>query len=382
MSPLDVLLLVPQRPTRRTRARALQLQHHPRIAERHRAPARRIEAQPAGVTVLPDAELLVELVACGACRRRRARVERVRRLLTDRFADMAHRIYGPAYEQALSGCAPSCSTSSSRGIELAPALDVIQRPQPQAGVIFDDHNAEAALQGAPSRPTRQSRRWPAAPTSWLQAARLGASSVSPLRHRLDNGGERRTGEAAGLLGPSAPPITVVPNAIDATRYQLPVMARSRATTSSSAVDGLPAQRDAMPGSGAIPPLIRQNRPETTFAIIGQKPHPRLDSAARAAGRDDVGMVPAVEPYLAGATVYVMPLRMGSGTRLKLIEAMAAGAHRQHESGRRRLSGAAQPRVAGRRAAAFARAVLRLLENRDARPAHRRRPAHGRSRLAG
>jgi len=30
------------------------------------------------------------------------------------------------------------------------------------------------------------------------------------------------------------------------------------------------------------------------------------------------------PYLHGAAVFVVPLRMGSGTRLKLLEAMAAG----------------------------------------------------------
>jgi glycosyltransferase involved in cell wall biosynthesis len=36
-----------------------------------------------------------------------------------------------------------------------------------------------------------------------------------------------------------------------------------------------------------------------------------------------GAVPHIQPYLAAAGVYIMPLRMGSGTRLKLIEAMAA-----------------------------------------------------------
>jgi len=37
-----------------------------------------------------------------------------------------------------------------------------------------------------------------------------------------------------------------------------------------------------------------------------------------------GRVEQVQPYLAGAGVYILPLRIGSGTRLKLIESMAAG----------------------------------------------------------
>ena len=35
-------------------------------------------------------------------------------------------------------------------------------------------------------------------------------------------------------------------------------------------------------------------------------------------------MPDIKPYLAGASVFIMPFRVGSGTRLKLIEALAAG----------------------------------------------------------
>jgi glycosyltransferase involved in cell wall biosynthesis len=37
-----------------------------------------------------------------------------------------------------------------------------------------------------------------------------------------------------------------------------------------------------------------------------------------------GWVEDVRPFIVGATVYVAPLRMGSGTRLKLLEAMSLG----------------------------------------------------------
>jgi glycosyltransferase involved in cell wall biosynthesis len=37
-----------------------------------------------------------------------------------------------------------------------------------------------------------------------------------------------------------------------------------------------------------------------------------------------GTVPSVLPYLAGAAVIAVPLRIGGGTRLKMFEGMAAG----------------------------------------------------------
>ncbi len=37
-----------------------------------------------------------------------------------------------------------------------------------------------------------------------------------------------------------------------------------------------------------------------------------------------GKVPDTRPYIAGAGVYVVPLRIGGGTRLKVLEAMAMG----------------------------------------------------------
>ncbi len=70
------------------------------------------------------------------------------------------------------------------------------------------------------------------------------------------------------------------------------------------------------------PLIIAQRPQTTFAIVGQRPHARLDSLRQQPNITITGFVEDVRPYIAGATVYVAPLRVGGGTRLKLMEAMA------------------------------------------------------------
>ncbi|MFZ2879744.1 MAG: glycosyltransferase, partial [Phototrophicaceae bacterium] len=72
------------------------------------------------------------------------------------------------------------------------------------------------------------------------------------------------------------------------------------------------------------PAVRARIPDAQFMIVGQQPHSRLDRLRTVDSVSITGFVPAVEPYLAAAAVYVAPLRMGSGTRLKLLEAMAAG----------------------------------------------------------
>jgi len=187
MNTLDVLLLVPQLPYPPHQGTSLRNFNIIRgIAGRHRVHLLAVvEAQPAGVTVLPDVpEPLAELVARVelAVVPPRTRVERVRRLLTDRRPDMAHRIYGPAYEQALERLlrAQPFNIVQVEGIELAPALDVIQRLQPQAGVVFDDHNAEAALQARASRPTCGSRAaGPPRPTRGCRRPVWSASSAGP-----------------------------------------------------------------------------------------------------------------------------------------------------------------------------------------------------------
>jgi len=72
------------------------------------------------------------------------------------------------------------------------------------------------------------------------------------------------------------------------------------------------------------PRVRAEVPEVHFVVVGQHPHRRLDGL-----RDDpavrlTGWVEDTRPYIAQAAVYVAPLRMGGGTRLKLLEAMAMG----------------------------------------------------------
>ena len=71
------------------------------------------------------------------------------------------------------------------------------------------------------------------------------------------------------------------------------------------------------------PRIAATHPEARCKIIGGGPPPSL--LALAGPRVDLaGFMPDLRPHLAAAAAVVVPLRLGGGTRLKIVEAMAMG----------------------------------------------------------
>lgn len=73
----------------------------------------------------------------------------------------------------------------------------------------------------------------------------------------------------------------------------------------------------------ILPIVRRSIPNTTLTVVGRNPYPSLLELSR---RDSsivvTGRVDDVRPYMERAAAYVVPLRIGGGTRLKIYEAMA------------------------------------------------------------
>jgi polysaccharide biosynthesis protein PslH len=71
------------------------------------------------------------------------------------------------------------------------------------------------------------------------------------------------------------------------------------------------------------PRIADAHPQARCKIVGGSPPPSL--LALAGPRVELtGFVPDLRPHLAGAAAVVVPLRLGGGTRLKIVEAMAMG----------------------------------------------------------
>lgn len=70
------------------------------------------------------------------------------------------------------------------------------------------------------------------------------------------------------------------------------------------------------------PLIRRERPQAHFQVVGRNPSSAVQQLNSEPGVEIVGTVPDIRPYLAEASVVVVPLLVGGGTRLKIFEAMS------------------------------------------------------------
>jgi glycosyltransferase involved in cell wall biosynthesis len=133
--------------------------------------------------------------------------------------------------------------------------------------------------------------------------------------------------------------------------------------------------DWMPNQGGVAffvnevwPLIRRAKPQATFRIVGRNPSRNVRRLERTPGVEVVGTVPDVRPHLAAAAVVVVPLLVGSGTRIKIFEAMAMGKALVSTS----IGAEGLPVSSGEHLLLadsppdFAEAVIQLLDNSDRR----------------
>lgn len=121
-------------------------------------------------------------------------------------------------------------------------------------------------------------------------------------------------------------INVIPNGVDV-RYFHASGAPEKGTelVFTGAMDWIPNEDAIFYFAQQILPLIRREIPDVSLTVVGRQPSQRLRNlAARTPGLRVTGRVDDVRPYMERAAVYVVPLRVGGGTRLKIFEAMAMG----------------------------------------------------------
>jgi polysaccharide biosynthesis protein PslH len=128
-----------------------------------------------------------------------------------------------------------------------------------------------------------------------------------------------------LYGPLRRPAHVVPTGVDTT-YFAPVetTVRPRHLVFTGSMDWLPNEDGMLFFVRDVLPRIRQDEPSATLSIVGRAPTPAVARLGSEHGIEVTGRVPDVRPHVAAAAVYIVPLRIGGGTRLKIFEAMAMG----------------------------------------------------------
>lgn len=122
-------------------------------------------------------------------------------------------------------------------------------------------------------------------------------------------------------------VAVVPNGVDATAFaprpDVPVDADELVFV--GALDWRPNQDGITWFVDEVLPRIRATRPAVRLAVVGRAPPAGLRARLQShAGVTVHGSVPDVRPYMARGAVFVVPLRIGGGSRLKICEALAVG----------------------------------------------------------
>lgn len=123
------------------------------------------------------------------------------------------------------------------------------------------------------------------------------------------------------------PVIVVPNGVDLDQFK----PRARPGPKGhdlvfvGALDYDPCDKGVRDFCEFALPAVLEKSPDTRFIVVGRNPSKALRAMVRAQPQIVLtGSVPDVRPHVQGAAVFVVPLLSGSGTRLKILEAMALG----------------------------------------------------------
>lgn len=280
----------------------------------------------------PDEEVTAELRA--ACERvvtvappHRTAGHRLRALLTSPLPDLAHRLASDRFAASLAELVGATAFGAliAEGLELAPFVFTDSgRRFANLKVVYDAHNAETILQRRTfENDRRMVRRLPAALYSLIQAARLSRYEAHACRmaHHVTCVSQEDC-DALGRIAPGIAPV-VVPNGIFVSDYAHHLYAEeANAIVFTGKMDYRPNIDAAVWFARDILPLVRRRHPKAVFYIVGQKPTEAVRQLQLPGGVVVTGAVDDARAFIGKAAVYVAPLRMGGGTRFKLLEAMA------------------------------------------------------------
>ena len=190
-------------------------------------------------------------------------------------------------------------------------------------IVYNWHNIESeAMQRYSETVASPAKRWYARQT----AAKLRAREDDILRDAIGHVVcSQRECDQLQRIAPKAR-IEVVPNGVEM-KYFANAGAGSEAGRDLVFIGSMayyPNAEAAVFFSHNIWPAIRERMPQLRLMIVGANPGPDVVALGALPGVTVTGTVPDVRPYYGQALASIVPLRTGSGTRLKILEAMAAG----------------------------------------------------------
>lgn len=215
--------------------------------------------------------------------------------------------------------------------DFLPPVVNLPRRLPCPAVLFT-HNVEAEIWRRHAETARHPLRRALLQSQWRRMLRFEGAALDRFDLVLTvSEADRHTFDR--LYPVSGRRYHVVPTGVD-TDYFAPAGGAERAGATggvtpkhlvfTGSMDWLPNEDGMVYFCKDILPRVRQAEPTVTLSIVGRGPTPAVRRLAEDAGIEVTGRVDDVRPHIARASVYIVPLRIGGGTRLKIFEAMSMG----------------------------------------------------------
>lgn len=202
------------------------------------------------------------------------------------------------------------------------ALAAVRR-QPSVRVIYSWHNIESeAIRRYAAATTRFARSWYAHLTATKMERVEKSILASGFGHVVCSVRER---DRLLDISPNAR-VAVIENGVDTGYFAADSndkQARNRIVFV-GALDYVPNCEAMIHFAERIWPQMRSRFPDLELVIVGARPGPPILALGKLPGVHVAGSVPDVRPYYQGAIAAIVPLLSGGGTRLKILESMAAG----------------------------------------------------------
>jgi glycosyltransferase involved in cell wall biosynthesis len=195
------------------------------------------------------------------------------------------------------------------------------QPSRPCPTVLDNQNIEHELLERVARTSQSTPRRLFNNMEWRKVRRLEHSAWRSVTLNLATS-ER---DAEQIRAATDVPVVVVPNGVDVNAYA----AAASSPRTPGRVVFVGAMRHQPNADGArwylreVHSLVQAAVPEATVEIVGADPPDDLVQM-RSASVSVTGRVESVVPHVAASSVVVVPLHAGGGTRLKILEAFAAG----------------------------------------------------------
>lgn len=196
----------------------------------------------------------------------------------------------------------------------------IKRESPSTRIVLDWHNIESRLMARYAETeTDAIKKFVANRTS----RQLEALERELLR-TLDGHIAVSTQEAQTIRTwqPDAQ-VCIVDNGVDVTGFQGDSLPTANRILFVGSMDYHANIDGVLWFASQIWPRVHAVRPDLKFTIVGRNPPPKVQALSSNGGIEVTGTVESVIPYYREALLSVVPLRVGGGSRLKILEAMAA-----------------------------------------------------------